>query len=128
TAAQEGEVTIYTSNPAQAAESVSEVARTEFPGLRINTITGGSGVLLRRIEAEAAQPHADYCWSSSANTLGAFEEVFEAHDSEHLAAIPSELHYPGNLFTPTNVHVVLLMVNEQQLGDLPMPQTWSDLL
>lgn len=127
-AAQEGQVTIYTSNPVQAVETVEAVARDQMPGLRFSTITGGSGVLLRRIEAEAAQVQADFFWSSSANTLGAFEEVFEAHDSEHLAAIPESLHYPGNLFSPTNVHVVVLMVNEQQLGDLPMPQTWSDLL
>lgn len=127
-AAQEGTVTIYTSNPVQAVETIEAVARDNAPGLTFNTITGGSGVLLRRIEAESEQVQADFFWSSSANTLGAFEEVFEAYDSEHLAAIPEALHYPGNLFSPTNVHVVVMMVNEDQLGDLPMPETWSDLL
>ena len=118
--------TLYTSNPVQSIETVTEIARTQI-GAGVNVITGGSGVMLRRIEAETGSVQADIFWSSSANTLGAFESLFESYDAPALAHIPSNLHYPGNRFLPTNVHVVVIMINEDMMGDLPVPQTWADL-
>lgn len=118
--------TLYTSNPVQSVETLAEIAQQQL-GARINVITGGSGVLLRRIEAELGNTQADIFWSSSANTLGAFEELFQSYDAPALEAIPSGLHYPGNRFLPTNVHVVVIMINEDMMGDLPVPTTWADL-
>lgn len=126
--AQEKTVTLYSSNPEQAIEAVAGAVQEKAPDIKLNSITGGSGVLLRRLEAEAANVQGDIFWSSSFNTVGAFEGAFQAYESPELAAIPEKLRYPGNLFTPSNVHVVVLMVNESQLGDLPMPKSWSDLL
>lgn len=120
-------VNLYTSNPVQSIEAITEVARSVAPDLRINAITGGSGVLLRRIEAEAGAVQADLFWSSSANTLGAFAEHFEGYDAPALDSIPANLHLPGNTFLPTNVHVSVIMVNRDVLGDLPIPASWADL-
>ncbi|MBL8325890.1 MAG: ABC transporter substrate-binding protein, partial [Rubrivivax sp.] len=69
--AQSGSVVIYTSNNQQAFEAVVETAGKRLPGVKLSAITGGSGQLLRRLEAEAAKPQGDIFWSSSANTLGA---------------------------------------------------------
>lgn len=126
--AQDRTVTLYTSNPEQAIEAVAGTVRDKAPDIKLNSITGGSGVLLRRLEAEASNVQGDIFWSSSFNTVGAFEEMFEAYESPELAAIPENLRYPGNLFTPANVHVVVIMVNTDQLGDLPVPTTWTELL
>ncbi len=121
-------VTLYSSNPEQAIEAVAGTLKEKAPEIQLNSITGGSGVLLRRLEAEAANVQGDIFWSSSFNTVGAFEAQFQPYESPELAAIPEKLRYPGNLFTPSNVHVVVIMVNTNQLGDLPMPKTWTDLL
>ncbi len=126
--AEEKTVTLYSSNPEQAIDAVAGAVREKASDIKLNSITGGSGVLLRRLEAEAANVQGDIFWSSSFNTVGAFEGVFQAYESPELTSIPEKLRYPGNLFTPSNVHVVVLMVNENQLGDLPTPKTWTDLL
>lgn len=126
TATQAQDFTLYTSNPVQSIETVTEIARSQI-GAGVNVITGGSGVMLRRIEAETGAVQADIFWSSSANTLGAFETLFESYDAPALEHIPQGLHYPGNRFLPTNVHVVVIMINEDMMGDLPVPQTWADL-
>lgn len=123
-----GNVVVYTSNNAQAVDAITSTARTTAPGLKISTITGGSGQLLRRLEAEAARPQGDIFWSSSANTLGAFKPLYEPYRSREAAAIPSDLHQPDNLWTASNVHVVVAMVNKSQLGGVPPPKTWSDLI
>lgn len=126
--AQTGSVVIYTSNNAQAVEAVTEVGRKRLPGVKFSTITGGSGQLLRRLEAEAAKPQGDVFWSSSANTLGAFTPLFEPYRSPELAAIPKALHHPGGLWSAANIHVAVAMVNRNQLGGAPLPKTWADLL
>jgi iron(III) transport system substrate-binding protein len=121
-------VVVYTSNNAQAFEAVTETARKRMPGTKWSAITGGSGQLLRRLEAEAAKPQGDVFWSSSANTLGAFTALFEPYRSPELAAIPKALQHPGNLWSAANVHVVVAMVNRNQLAGMALPKTWSDLL
>ena len=123
-----GAVVIYTSNNAQAFETVQDVARKKMPGVKVSAITGGSGQLLRRLEAEAAKPQGDVFWSSSANTLGAFSALFEPYRSSELAAIPKALQHPTGLWSAANVHVVVAMVNRNQLGGVPLPKTWADLL
>jgi iron(III) transport system substrate-binding protein len=117
---------LYTSNPVQAYEAVQGVVKSET-GLNLGVITGGSGVLLRRIEAETAAPQGDIFWSSSANTLGAFENLFEPYASPALEAMPENLRYPGDLFLPANVHVVTMLVNTDQLEGKEVPVHWADL-
>lgn len=122
-----GSVVVYTSNNAQAFEAVTEVARKRLPGVKFSAITGGSGQLLRRLEAEAAKPQGDVFWSSSANTLGAFTPLFEPYRSPELAAIPKALQHPAGLWSAANVHVVVAMVNRNQLAGVALPKTWADL-
>jgi iron(III) transport system substrate-binding protein len=120
-------VTIYTSNNQQAVQAITDEAGRTLRGMKLNFITGGSGQLLRRMEAEAAKPGADLFWSSSANTLGAFKALYEPYVSPQLAAIAPELRDPANLWTASNQHVVVQMVNTSQLGGQPAPKTWTDL-
>lgn len=123
-----GNAVIYTSNSEQAVTAVQDTARKLLPNVKISTITGGSGQLLRRLEAEAAKPQGDVFWSSSANTLGAFKQLFEPWKAPALNAILPSLRDPADLWTAANIHVVVAMINKNQLGGLPMPKTWTDLL
>jgi iron(III) transport system substrate-binding protein len=120
------EPVLYTSNPVPAFEAVQATVKAKLDA-NLGVITGGSGVLLRRLEAEVGNVQADLFWSSSANTLGAFEGLFEAYDSPELAAIPEALHYPGNLFQPANIHLVTIMVNNDILNGATAPTSWAEL-
>jgi iron(III) transport system substrate-binding protein len=120
-------VSIYTSNNQQAVQAITDEGRKTLAGLKLNFITGGSGQLLRRMEAEAARPQADIFWSSSANTLGAFKPLYEPYASPQLGSIAPGLRDPANLWTASNLHVVVAMVNANQLGGRPAPKTWTDL-
>ena len=123
-----GSVVIYTSNNAEAVQAVTDVAKKAMPQVKIGTVTGGSATMLKRIEAEGAAPQADVFWSSSPNTLGAFKALYAPYDSPEAKAIPKELQEPGKLWTACNIHVVVMMVNRNQLGGLPEPKVWKDLL
>lgn len=123
-----GNVVLYTSNNAQSVDAILGVAKDKLPNVKISTITGGSGQLLRRLEAEAGKPQGDLFWSSSANTLGAFTQLFEPYASPEAASIPAALRHPQNLWTASNVHLVVAMINTNQLGGTPAPKSWKDLL
>jgi iron(III) transport system substrate-binding protein len=123
-----GQAVLYTSNPAQAVETVMDVAAKEMAGVRISTVTGGSGQLLRRMEAEAARPQADVFWTSSANTLGQFKALFEPYKPAGIDAIPHQYRHPHDLWTAANLHICVLMVNRAQLGGLPAPRSYADIL
>lgn len=123
-----GNVVVYTSNNQQAVQAVQDTARDKAGNLKFSFVTGGSGVMLKRIESETANTQADIFWSSSANTLGAFKPLFESYKSPEAAAIPANLAEPQNLWTATNVHVVTAMLNTGQLAGNPKPKTWTDLL
>jgi iron(III) transport system substrate-binding protein len=127
-AQQGGNVVVYTSNNQQAVQAVTDTARERRVDLRFNFVTGGSGVLLRRIQAETAAAQCDIFWSSSANTLGAFRQLFEPYASPEAKATLPALLEPSNIWTATNMHVVVAMVNANQLGGNPKPTTWQALL
>lgn len=101
---------------------------SKHPDIRLNSVSGGSGVLLRRIQAESANPQGDIFWSSSYNTVRGFAGYFDAYQSPELAAIFDNIRYPDHHFAPVNVHVVVMMINKDQLGTLQAPATWNDLL
>lgn len=123
-----GNVVIYTSNNEQSVQAVTETAADLLPKVKISTIFGGSGQLMRRIEAEVGKTQADIFWSGSVNTLGAFKSLYEPYRSPNAAAVPADLVEPANLWAPSNIHVVVAMLNTSQLGGQPKPKTWGDLL
>lgn len=122
-----GAISLYTSNNAEAVQTVIDIAKKRLPQVKIGAVTGGSATLLKRIEAEAAAPKADVFWSSSPNVLGGFKSSFAPYESPEGKAVPASYVEPGKLWTACNVHVVVLMVNTKQLGGAPIPATWKDL-
>lgn len=117
---------LYTSNPVHAYEAVQAAVKAQA-GVNLGVITGGSGVLLRRAEAESSAPQSDVFWSSSANTLGAFEKLFDKYETPALEFMPENLRYPNNLFIPANVHLVTMLVNTDLLEGKEAPKSWAEL-
>lgn len=102
-------------------DAVTESLRQLEPGVSLSTIAGGSGQLLRRIEAEVF-------WSSHENLLGAFRQLFEPYRSKELSAIPGSLHQKEYLWSATITHVVVAMESSNLLGEIPAPKCWADFL
>ena len=119
-------VVLYTTLNAQSVDTASGIARDALPDIKPSAIVGGSSQLLRRIEAEAAQPKGDVFWTSSANVMHGYRNFFQAYRSPEAAAIPAELHGPDDLWMAANLHVVVGMINTRQLPG-PAPTRWADL-
>jgi iron(III) transport system substrate-binding protein len=121
-------VVLYTSNNVETVQSALAVLKKRQPDLAVQQVTGGTGVLMKRIEAEKVNPGGDLFWSGGFGTLGAYAEHFEPYNSPEAASIPADFREPSNLWTGTNVHVIVIMVNSSQLGGLKAPKSWADIL
>ena len=121
-------VVLYSSNNTETIETALNVVKKRSPSLNVQQVTGGTGTLMKRIQAEAKNPRGDLLWSGGFGTMGAYKEYLEPYKAPELAAIPAEFRGPDNLWVGTNLHVMVIMVNERQLKGLPAPKTWSDLM
>lgn len=121
-------VVLYSSNNTETIETALNVVKKKAPSLNVQQVTGGTGSLMKRIQAEAKNPRGDVLWSGGFGTLGAYKEFLEPYKAPEITAIPAEFRGPNDLWVGTNLHVMVLMVNERQLKGLAAPKTWSDLM
>jgi len=122
------DVAIYHSNNVQTMRTALETMRRIAPTLKVAQVRASTGVLMRRIQSEAAQPSGDVVWGAGIGTLLAYKQGFEPYESPERTAIAPEFRSKDNLWTGSNLHVMVIMVNETQLnGDAP-PTAWADLL
>lgn len=121
-------VVLYSSNNTETIETALNVVKKKAASLNVQQVTGGTGSLMKRIQAEAKNPRGDVLWSGGFGTLGAYKDYLEPYKAPELATIPVEFRGPNNLWVGTNLHVMVLMINDRQLKGLPAPKTWSDLM
>ena len=121
-------VVLYSSNNTETIETALDVVKKTAPNLKVQQVTGGTGSLMKRIQAEAKNPRGDVLWSGGFGTLGAYKDLLQPYKGPGLEHIPAEFRGPNDLWVGTNVHVMVMMVNERQLKGLAAPKTWSDLM
>lgn len=121
-------VVLYSSNNLEAIGNAIAATKKVHPGLTVKQVTGGTGTLMKRIQAESANPGGDLFWSGGVGTLAAFPNLMEPYRSPAAKAIGQQFHGPNDRFIGVNVHVMVLMVNDKQLKGLASPRTWSDLM
>lgn len=121
-------VVLYSSNNTETIETALDVVKKTAPNLKVQQVTGGTGSLMKRIQAEAKNPRGDVLWSGGFGTLGAYKDLLQPYKGPGLEHIPADFRGPNDLWVGTNVHVMVMMVNERQLKGLAAPKTWSDLM
>ena len=96
-------------------------------GIAVQSVTAGSGVLLKRMAAEKDRPLGDVLWGVSTTILDANKAYFEPYATKNADAVPATFRDTENFWIGTNAHVIVIQVNRQLLGNTPPPRTWRDL-
>ncbi len=96
-------------------------------GIAVQSVTAGSGVLLKRMAAEKDRPLGDILWGVSTTILDSNKAYFEPYASKNAEAVPAMFRDPANLWIGTNAHVMVFQVNRKLLGSAAPPQTWRAL-
>jgi iron(III) transport system substrate-binding protein len=121
----DGTVTVYTAVPQNFIDTLVPVFEANT-GTSVDIIKAGSGELLNRLTAEAGNPSADVLWSVDGTVIDFNPALFEAYE-----AAGSEMLAPGmkqsDLWSPFTAIVMAVVVNEERLGGLPVPESWAAL-
>lgn len=125
--AQAGEVVLYSSNNVETVNSVVDQFTKTHPGIKVSVVRAGTGALMQRIKAEAANPLGDIFWSGGLSTIGEFRDQLASYTSPEAATVPAAYRGPDGLWLGTNTHVTVLMTNLRQAPGGQAPGGWADL-
>lgn len=121
-------VVLYSSNNIGAVETALSVVKDRSPDLDVQLVTGPTGTLMKRIEAESKNPAGDVLWTGGFGTLGAYKSYFQSYESAEANKVPERFHGPDKLWIGTHVNTIIIMVNKSRLKGLDKPKTWSDFM
>lgn len=127
TSALAAEAVVYTSNNVQTVDVALDVIKKRASGLTVQKVTSGTGALMKRIEAESANPLGDVVWGAGFDTLAAYKQNFQPYRSPEAQGLDASMVGAGDLWAASNLHVMVVMVNDKQLKGNPAPKTWADL-
>ena len=96
-------------------------------GIQTEVVAAGTGELLKRIEAEAANPLGDVMWGGSMGTLSSSKKFFEVYHSPEEAAFYPDVKVPDGKVTPFTQIPSVIMVNTKLIGNIKV-ESYQDLL
>jgi iron(III) transport system substrate-binding protein len=118
---------VYTSNDSTLNDLVFS-AFTKETGIQVEPVAGGSGVVVRRMQAEKERPLGDILWGISRSLLQTNKALFTPYLSKNHDAIPAEYRDPDNLWIGNNLHLLVILQNTKLLAAADGPKSWADLL
>lgn len=125
--AEAGNVTFYSSANSESIETVVKGFKQKHPDISVSVVRAGTGSLMQRIKAEAANPKADVFWSGGLGTLAAYKDYFAPYASPEAKLFLEPLRGPDNLWLGVNAHVTVFLVNKKALKGEAVPQTWKEV-
>ena len=96
-------------------------------GIQTEVVAAGTGELLKRVEAESANPLGDVMWGGSMSTLSSSKKFFEVYQSPEAAAFFDDVKVPDGKVTPFTQIPSVLMVNTKLIGNVKV-EGYQDLL
>ncbi|MBP6020299.1 MAG: extracellular solute-binding protein [Burkholderiaceae bacterium] len=122
------EVVLYSSNNVETVNHIVALFGKDHPDIKVSVVRAGTGALMQRIKAEAANPLGDIFWSGGLSTIGEFRDQLEPYVSPLANTIPAEYLGPDGLWLGTNVHITVVMANLRQTPNGTAPASWADLM
>ncbi len=129
TIAQEGKLTLYTSQPNTDAQQTIDAFRAKFPKVEMTYVRDGTPRVMAKLRAEieAGQPQADVLLIADAVTMAGLkaEGLLLAHDAADVSAYPAGLHDGGKSWFSTKLITTGIVYNTKAPFK---PASWPDLL
>jgi iron(III) transport system substrate-binding protein len=121
------EVVLYSSNQSELIDMVSQGFEKKT-GIKVSSVRMGTGEAMKRVQAEKDNPLGDLFWSGDVAVLDAAKKFFAPYPSPEAKVLPLQYIEKDNLWTATNVHIMIIMYNKKLVNEQEKPQTWADLL
>lgn len=95
-------------------------------GIKLEYVKMGSGDMIKRAKAEAANPQADVIWSIGGEQLQANTDILAAYKPKEIAKI-NPLYNVGTNWLPFTGIMNVFIVNTKLVPDDKTPKSWTDL-
>jgi iron(III) transport system substrate-binding protein len=118
---------VYTSNESTLNDLVFGAFKKET-GIEVEPVAAGSGVVVRRMQAEKARPLGDIVWGISRSLLQTNKALFEPYASKNKDVTPAEYRDPQDLWIGNNLHLLVILQNTKLVPADQGPKGWADLL
>jgi len=118
---------VYSANESTLNDLVFGAFKKET-GIEVEPVVAGSGVLVRRLQAEKERPQGDIIWGVARSILQTNKALFQPYASQAKAATPAEYRDPDDLWIGNNIHLLVLLQNTKALPAADAPKSWTDLL
>lgn len=122
-----GKLTVYSPNAAEVNNPIVKEFQ-DRTGIEVQLISGGTGELLKRVQAEEANPLGDVFWAGGADSLEAYKKYFEPYRSKEFDNLSEEYVDTTNHWTPFAALPMVIMYNKELVKPGEEPKSWKDLL
>lgn len=126
-ASAQSSVVVYSAVSPKVMQAFIDQFQKDNPGIKVELISGGSGELLTRLQAEKATPRADVLVGPDADNFDAYLDLFESYKSKEDAAFPRSAVGPDNKYYGFSTNFQAFIVNTKMMPLDKAPQAWSDL-
>jgi iron(III) transport system substrate-binding protein len=125
--AQAQSVVVYNAVSPKVMTAFVDEFQKQNPGVKVDVISGGSGELLTRLQAEKANPRADVLVGPDVDVFDAAIDLFEGYKSKEDAAFPRSAVGPDNKYYGFSTNFQVFIVNTKMMPVAVAPQAWTDL-
>jgi iron(III) transport system substrate-binding protein len=124
----EDAVVVYSAADADMVNAMVAAFQQKHPAIKASAVVGGTGEIIKRVEAEKARPLGDVVWSIGPEAIGGQKALFEPYLSREAPAF-----YPGQVpadrvWTPFTTMPYVIMYNKKLVPDAEAPRAWKDVL
>lgn len=124
---ESNELVIYASHPTEMVDYFVDAFEKENEGISIDLVTGGTGDLLSRVQAEEGRPQGDILWGGSSTTGGSQPDLFKKYESSILEEIDDNFIDPDGFNAPSDAFTMVILYNTDLVDEADAPKTWEDL-
>jgi len=123
-----GSIVVYSPHDADPLNAGINEFMEAYPDIQVDVVAAGTGELLKRIEAESANPMADVLWGGGADSLAAYKEYFETYVSVNDSVIGENYKDPEDKWIGESPLPMILFYNKELVDDYKVPDSWDDLV
>lgn len=121
----EGVVHLYSPHGPEITEPILDLFKQTYPEVEIQIVSGGTGELLSRLEAEKGNPAADVMWGGDTVSFESYAHLFASYESpEDKAMMKSD---PAHKWHPFAVLCQPILVNTDLLAPSEYPRTAGEM-
>lgn len=120
-------VTVYSPHPADPLNAGIKEFQ-EKTGITVDLVAAGTGELLKRIEAESANPQCDVFWGGGADSLAAYGKYFQKFIPKDIDNIDKTYVAKDNHWTGESPLPMVIMYNKKLVSESNVPKGWGDMI